>query len=343
MMKNKLWSIFLLVVVALPIIVACGSDDDEKQNNNNGSSNATIIAVTEGAMVGATYAVVNGSVNLNMINIGSITLEYGAEVSQTEDFYNSIKTSTRELEGNKLKVLVRNLKSQTKYYYRVYLKASGNYYYGATQTFTTKDYKNVFSASSISDITLTSANAKFIVDMSSFDKNESLNYRVAYSLANDFNNIESHFSESPFNTILNDNEAIASLTKLQPATTYYYCSCTSDGETYKFGEIKSFTTLSNSDYKYLNTTEVKNIHGKGATLQGWSKLENLYKDKAISYYFHYSDKYENLTDNNDYFIISSFNDNGNLSADVTSLTEGTKYYYRISATVDNIRVFTGMT
>ena len=336
MKKIQLWSIFLLVAMALPMMVAC-SDDDEK--TNNGSSNTTDVAVTGNvSKIGATYARIDGYVNLNLITSSYTSQRVGIEFSMKEDFKEYDQAETRDLEGNKISIIIGPLNPQAKYYYRTFVRVNDLNYYGKTRSFTTKDFSTITITGEASDLTFTSAKVSCKVDAGSIDRDERFQIGVAYStsksqLHSDSVCYYSGYTTTLFNTVICPLDSVmnktydVSISKLQTGRTYYYCSFTCAGNKYTLGEIKSFTTLTNEGYIYLNTSEAVNISNKSATLQGWSKLEDLYKNDAyIAYSFQYSDNLGKLTNNVDFSTIPSDNNNGVLSADLTKLTAGTTYY-----------------
>ena len=335
-----------IVVLALyfticAVFSAC-SKEDGKSAEEGGNNNPTDVVSTGDVEYGMTYAIIKGTVNLSVLNIGNSSIDYGAEVSISENFTGSSKNTTRNIEGNLLEIKINNLKSNVKYYYRAFIKTNGNTYYGKTKYFTTKELKNVTTTGSINNITLSSAVALCDVNLTTLDSKESFRLGVAYSLSKDISK-KDVIVESYVNS-LNANEGHYSINirELQPATTYYYCSYTSDGENFIFGETKSFTTLSNNTFEYLNTSEAIDISGRSATLRGWSKLENLYKGNSIRYYFDYSDNYEIVANRspNIQQIEVQIN-SGELSTHISSLSENTKYYYRIVAEENNTIIAEG--
>ena len=335
-------------ILSVTVFGACSNDHDSSESHGN---EALGIAVTDKAEPGVTYVDINGSVNLNMISIGSSSLEYGVEVSLTEDFNHPTTKTTKEIEGNKLRIHVIGLKAMKKYYYRVFVKASDIYYYGKTLSFTTGDFNNIIKTGEIKEVTLNSANVTYTVDFSSYNDKESFQIGIAYSSSNVFTNKESINNLFQIAHVTYGNDSVVHLSYLQPATTYYVCSFTTDGETYKFGEIKSFTTESNEDNIYLITEEAVNITSSSVTLQGRSNLEVLYGNNMnfrVNYYFQYSEILEDLKNNNPFNIVDSSNsktvkasnNNGLVSTQISSLFGAHQYYYRIVAEIYDLKTLT---
>ena len=147
-MKNEvrkhLWMwVALLATVFGMALASCGDDEEDASNNTQD------VAVTGTASeVGATYAIVNGVVNLDAISASYTSVEVGVEVSTTQDFADSRRTQATDVVGRTISVRVDGLKQSTKYYYRTYVSISSLSfdYYGKTLSFTTQkvqgDYGN---------------------------------------------------------------------------------------------------------------------------------------------------------------------------------------------------------
>lgn len=323
----------LLILTIIISLFSCNKD--ENSSEEGGGNKQVDVAITGDVETEATYAIIDGYANLSLINIGSNILEYGAEISKTEDFINFQKNTTNEIEGNKLRVYIKDLKAKEKYFYRVYLKTGGVYYYGNTRSFYTKDIIEVTSTGKISDVTFTSAIANCAVNQSLLNNKESYYLGIAYSLSKEFINLDGSFLESHIATgNINVDTISINITKLQPGTTYYYCSFTSDGQNFAFGDVNSFTTLSNDNRKYLNTLNAIDISGRGASLQGMSRLNKLYKANNINYFFEYSDQLDNLINKTEYKQIEAICENETISAKISYLSENTVYFYRAVAEID---------
>ena len=336
----KKLSILVICISIYALFSACTKDESKSEGGSD--NNSTDVVLTGNAEYGITYAIIKGQVNLNVLNIGNSTIEYGAEVSASDIFSNSIKNTTRNVEGNKIVIQISNLTANSKYYYRVFLKTGGIFYYGSTKSFTTKELKNITSTGSISNITLSSAIARCDVSLSSIDSKESYSFGIAYSLSKEGLNKDKTIVPHVNSQNLKEGQFSIKIKGLQPSTKYYYCSYTSDGKNYIFDEAKLFTTLSNGNFEYLNTSDAIDISGRRATLRGWSKLDSLYNENSINYYFNYSEDYNSFANKSQSIQqIEAQNNNGILSANISSLSEKTKYYYRVVAKENNTIVAEG--
>ena len=288
MMKNKLWSMMMLLVMLLLVIVACGSVDDEKQNS--GSSNTTDVSVTSNvSKLGITYAHIDGYVNLNMITSSYTNQQIGVELSMNEEFDNPKRAITKELEGNKITVVIDTLSAKTKYYYRTFVRINDLNYYGEKRSFTTKDFSNITSTGDASDITFMSAKIKCSGDASSIDKDEKIRIGIVYSTTktklhpDSANIIGFNVVECSLDSLRKNKSFEKVISQLMAGTTYYYCSYTRAGVKYKLGEIKSFTTehissdllctgdatdiSSNSAIIINNGTTIASLYPKNTTIE----------------------------------------------------------------------------
>lgn len=122
----------LLTVLMGITILACNNDSTDDGNKESE------VAVTGNAEPGYDDVVIDGYANLTSVTVNLDKVKMGAEISLDEDFNSSKKEYTKELVGNKLSVKIKRLKSDTKYYYRVFVFAGNVEYYGQTKTFQTK-------------------------------------------------------------------------------------------------------------------------------------------------------------------------------------------------------------
>ena len=281
MSKKKCLQMMFATMLALMTFCffSCSNDDEDEQSN--GSHNTTDVAVTGNVTnLGVSYAYICGYVNLHLITTSYSSQQIGIELSESEDFYYSQETRTRELEGNKLTVMVENLNAHTKYYYRTFVKVNDLKYYGEKRSFKTKDFTNVTSTGNVEYLTLSSATIKCKVDTSSIDHNNKYVIGVAYSdtkskLQTDSVYVGGWTGFYTQSIRLNDIEKdtyFITISKLQANTTYYYCSYTYAGGKYKLGEIKSFTTTV-KDNSYWDWDE--------ETYDEMKKQENNYISKFV--------------------------------------------------------------
>lgn len=147
---KKLYTFFLILAVC-----ACGGGDDNDApynsgENNNGGGNTEVAITGKVTNITDNSAEISGTVYLGQININYSSIEYGAQVSTEASFKITstigstvITAPATALENGVFTRTVNNLVSNTKYYYRTYVKVQNLEYYGQTLTFTTE--KNIDS------------------------------------------------------------------------------------------------------------------------------------------------------------------------------------------------------
>ena len=241
----------LLVVLASAALFSCSGDDDDKLDN--GSNNTIDVAVTSNlSKLGITYAHIDGFVNLNLITAIYTSQQVGIELSMNEDFDNPKRAVSKELEGNKLTVVIDTLSAQTKYFYRTFVKVNDLSYYGEKRSFTTKDFSNITSTGSASELTFTSAKIKCNGDASSIDKENNYAIGIAYSTSKTrlhpdsayigYDPYYGYYSrgfnvvECSLDSIIKNKSYEKTISRLLTGTTYYYCSFTRAGKKCKLGE-----------------------------------------------------------------------------------------------------------
>ena len=343
--KNMLPSLMLALMSAA--LFSCSGDDDEKLDD--GSSNTTDVAVTSNlSKLGITYAHIDGYVNLNLITSTYTSQQVGIELSMNEDFDNPRRAVSKELEGNKLTVVIDTLSAQTKYFYRTFVKVNDLNYYGEKRSFTTKDFSNITSTGSASDLTFTSATIKCSGDASSIDKENNYVIGVAYSTSKTrlhpdsayigYDPYYGYYSrgfnvvESPLDSIIKNKSFKNTISRLQTGTTYYYCSFTRAGKKYKLGEIKSFATKALSDAQLL-TGDATDITFTSATVRNTSTIASMYpKGTSIQYGIRYGASQDALYET----AYATSQEGDAFTVLLRNLVAGKTYYYCAYVSVDGV-------
>lgn len=243
---------YYLFALVICLLTSCGNDDSDDKRND-GSNNTTDVSVTGNVIdVGATYAQIEGYVNLNLITSSYTSQSIGVELSKKEDFSSYLHYYTNGLEGKKLCVFVKGIDGCFKYYYRTFVQINGLYYYGKKRSFTTRDFSSIIRVGDIYNITTSSADIDCILNTNTYNPQETFKAGVLYaenkkylhpdSLSIDNMHYQRVFDINvPFNT-MQTNQFKLNLKNLKPNTMYYYCSYTKAGTTYKLSEIQSFST-----------------------------------------------------------------------------------------------------
>ena len=231
------------VAIIMALFLSCSKSEDD------GSSNTTDIAVTGNVeKVGMSYAIVNGYVNLNLLNSEKNTV-IGIEYSTHEDG-GGRKQSTTSITGNKITVKLKDMIwPDTTFYYRTFVTTDKLTYYGKTKSFSTSKGFCIAQTGEVTNITSNSATISGTAKISSISQDEFLGLGIAYSkkkeeltdhissLGNTMMYSESGYAFIGYNGIFSVN-----LEGLSPGTRYYYSSFNRLGVKFYFSEIKEFTT-----------------------------------------------------------------------------------------------------
>lgn len=195
---------------------------------------------------GITYAVVGGSVNLDLLPAGAGNPEIGVEYSYvaSDGTTKSLQKQIDSLTDNAFNVELSNLSPATECKYRSYVRYGGIRYYGEYRTFTTKSLVNITIPGEATDISLNSAKVTSNVDTDKLDGKDALTVGIAYSTSASALHPDSIFSSEtlPVNDAVNGVFTVT-LSNLSEMTAYYYASFTETDGVYCFSEIKTFKTL----------------------------------------------------------------------------------------------------
>ena len=265
MKKNM--TFLMLMLSALVSFTACSSDDDGDGlgNKDAGSENTTDVAVTGAVQEsGVQSLVLTGYVNEGLIPTSGYGTKMGIQYGRTNDSYdpNSIswggKVYVTNLEGRKMTVKLTGMASNHQWRYRTFVYVDGRYYFGETKTASTKDFTNIVTAGSASDVTDRSAVVTCTLDLGKATwKDEGFHdsqaeptvgvvcttdktlLNDAYLNKDDFRGLQTSFEYFPR---LQNTEFTCTFSFLKPNTTYYYCAYTCVGYMYHVGPVMSFTT-----------------------------------------------------------------------------------------------------
>ena len=224
---------------------------------------------------GITYAVVGGSVNLDLLPAGAGNPEIGVEYSYvaSDGTTKSLQKQIDSLTDNAFNVELSNLSPATECKYRSYVRYGGITYYGEYRTFTTKSLVNITIPGEATDISLNSAKVTSNVDADKLDKKDSLTVGIAYSTSASLQSEGTLFSETIFVKDVVDGIYTVTMSGLLESTVYYYASFTEIDGCYCFSETKTFTTLSEADLAI--TGQVKDYGMTFAEISGSINMDLL--------------------------------------------------------------------
>lgn len=182
MNMKKIWydSLMLGLLFISMVFASCSSDSDGDGSKTMGENNTTDVAVTGGVQeTGMTFAVVKGFVNFTVpeayASLGSL-YSYGVEYATSKDFSDAKTAYGGSVVGRTFTATMKELRSNTQYYYRTYVDNMRGTEIG---TFTTKalTYTGTMSAS-CSDVQFTYATFEGEVSASSL-KDETFTMGIA--------------------------------------------------------------------------------------------------------------------------------------------------------------------
>ena len=302
------------------------------------STTTTINATTNDATsIGQTTATLNGSFNIQNAS-KSYDVGFFISTNSVPTADNALKNykstfSDTNYSGNRT-ASVTGLTAGTKYYFRAYVLYDGEYYYGATKSFTTTNPTPQFTytvttkdATNIGQTTAT-LNAAIVV------QNASKSFEIGFFYCTSGTPSASNKIGNPKKTITTssyDNTPYADLTGLTANKTYYFRAYVLyDGE-YYYGATKSFTTTNPTpQFTYTITTkDATNIGQTTATLNAAIVVQNASKSFEIGFFYCTSGtpSASNKIGNPSKTITTS-SYNNTPYADLTGLTANKTYYFR---------------
>ena len=259
-------------------------------------------------------------------------LEFGIELS-TDYQFDPLKTRKTEAEAEEFSIAVKDLEADRRYYARTYYidhNSSGNIYrYSKPVDFLTPSLETLIRTDNASDVDKTKATLNGYVNTTGCITEG--NPEFGFYIGTSSTTINRSVQYTDFDTEDKGCHFWAEEDQLTENTRYYYQAYVTLGRTTYKGEIKEFLT---SDIQAKVTTgEADAITQTGAKLSG-SLASNKY---GQSYWFRYSDKYEELEElkTSGTRIEASGNDSG-FSVTISDLKASTPYFYVACVRVEGI-------
>lgn len=262
--------------------------------------------------------------------------KYNEESSLT--YENGQHAITNNVTGNRYEVALTELKAATKYSYRAYVYVDGNYHYGKIKSFTTHNPEKNISVSTDGytnkqlnygfnyNITLNGTTNAYV------DDDEDITYGFIYynKLNGDGTLVKDSLSHAVTATNIHDGEFSAKL-DVDGLETWYYRAYVCIGGKYIYGSIEEINAMNVK----IETLDATNISFNNATLNATADFGDL-EGNDIQVGFVYSDMDENpyYGVNGSKVCTSEYKD-GSFSSEITTLNDGTTYYYRAYVTVRN--------
>ena len=299
----------------------------------------TAISITgESADVGETSAKLYGWCNQEGAEGASVV--FGIEYSATDltAAATTITASEKDAE-NKYCCLATGLSANTLYYYRAFTLFNGVRSYGEVKTFTTLDYTVTVTTLAATDVTEFKAtlNGSLYVE-----SNDNLSKSVSFLYSDTAVTLEdlkttgkvvygSLAEDGSFQCVIPQQTSYYDPARLNYNTTYYCVACSNVYGKEVYGEVKTFKT---SDFSATVTGYSENVDKTTATIIGdliVSSKETLSQSVTL-YYGTKNSSVDDLMSTGQRMSIS-LNQDGNFSTNLSSLINGTTYYYVAVATV----------
>lgn len=311
---------FILALITIGAVSACTTQNTIPEPNigNVSVSDVTVYS-----------ARISGSVTVpNTTDL----LEFGIELS-TDDQFNPLKTRKTEADAENFSIAVKDLEADKRYYARTYYidhNSSGNIYrYSKPVNFLTPSLETLIRTDDASDVDKTQATLNGYVNTTGCITEG--NPEFGFYTGTSSTTINRSVQYTDFDTEDKGCHFWAEEDQLTENTRYYYQAYVTLGRTTYKGEIKEFLT---SDIQAKVTTgEADAVTQNKATLSG-----SLDSDKhGQSYWFRYSDKYEELEElkTSGTRIEASGNDSG-FSVTISGLKASTPYFYVACVRVEGI-------
>ncbi len=149
----------------------------------------------------------------------------------------SSSTNKKVLSNGDFSFTAQDLKNNTKYYYKYFIKYAGSYAYGERHNFTTSSITATLSGPSVTQTTATFSGNVNIEDISL------IQFGILYSTSSSLSATSSNIKKIPV-TSLNDGAFSCKAEGLTHSTKYYYCYYACQDGSYTYGKTESFTTSS---------------------------------------------------------------------------------------------------
>jgi phosphodiesterase/alkaline phosphatase D-like protein len=281
-----------------------------------------VTTTSDAAKISTNSARLNGELSsLGTASSINVSFEWGtATGSYTHTTADQAKTSTGAFSAD-----LTGLTPGTTYYYRAKADGDGDAVYGEEKPFTTPTTAPSVTTNDATNFATTSATLKG--ELTSLGTASSVNVSFEWGTAT---GSYTHTTADQAKT--STGAFSADLTGLTPGTTYYYrAKADGDGDAV-YGEEKPFTTPTTAPS--VTTNDATNFATTSATLKG--ELTSLGTASSVNVSFEWGTATGSYTHTTaDQARIGT----GAFSADLTGLTPGTTYYYRVKADGDGPPVY----
>ena len=252
----------------------------------------------------------NGTVNPNGCST-TVRFQYGRTTSYGSTTANQTKTgnTTQNVAAN-----ISGLTGGTTYHFRIVATNSGGTRYGSDRTFTTKG-PPVVTTNAATNVELRSATLKGAVNPQGLNTT----VRFQYGRTTSYGSTTANQTKTG-NTTQN---VAANISGLTGGTTYHFRIVATNSGGTRYGSDRTFTT---KGPPVVTTNAATNVELRSATLKGAVNPQGL--NTTVRFQYGRTTSYGSTTANQ----TKTGNTTQNVAANISGLTAGTTYHFRIVAT-----------
>ena len=277
----------------------------------------------------------------NQTGVEGASVVYGIEYSSTDLTTSAITLRAEEKDSdNKYYCMASGLNVNTQYYYRAFTLFNGVRTYGQVKTFKTSDFPATVTTLSASDITEFKANLNGALSVVGEEELSKTVWFLYSDTATTLDALKSTGKKSAHATLEEDGSFQCRIPqqssyydsgRLNYNTTYYYVACSNVQGREVYGDVKTFKT---SDFSATISCYSENVDKRKATVSGALAVASK-ETLSQSVTLYYGTKNSSVDDlmSNGQRVSVSLKQDGSFSYNISSLINGTKYYYVAVANV----------
>jgi Copper amine oxidase N-terminal domain. len=266
--------------------------------------------------------------SLDVDDITAYGIAYGTSSSWSSMSKKTVGSSGLD-EGDEFEKTLSGLDSDTKYYYRAFVKFDSDYYYGSAKSFTTDDSsssdKPEVTTEAADNIDDESATLNGVIE--STGDSDITSYGFYWGTSSSLSSMDQEEVGDDSDEMSDGDSFDFDLSDLDSGETYYFRAYATNDSGTAYGSVKSISADEDSSKPTVTTKSATDIEDEGATLNGL--LDSIGGDDITEYGFYYgtssscSSKKKVGTDD--------LSDDDTFDYTLSSLSSGTKYYYKAYA------------
>ncbi len=266
--------------------------------------------------------------SLDVDDITAYGIAYGTSSSSSDMSRKTVGSSDLS-EGDEFEKTITGLDSDTKYYYRAFVKFESTYYYGSAKYFTTDDSsssdKPEVTTEAADDIGDDYATLNGVID--SIGDSDITSYGFYWGTSSSLSYMDEEEVGDDSDNMSDGDSFTFELSDLDSGETYYFRAYATNDSGTTYGTVKYFTADSDSSEPTVTTKSATDVEDDSATLN--ALLDSIGGDDITEYGFYYgtssscsSKKKVGTTD---------LSDDDTYDYTLSGLSAGTKYYYKAYA------------